>query len=234
MHMKNKNSFRTTGIFAAALFVTALTASPAMALEPFQATYKASYMGISGNGKMQLASEGQNKWNYTLNVSSNGIQLKQATTFEQKGEQWLPLTNSNNNLLLIKKNSKQGIYDWGKKEASWSGDVKADRKGPVKLQTGDLDGLLVNLALARDGSKTTKPLTYRMVDDGRAKSMTYKPAGKEEFKLGGQSKQATKLVYQDGDKEMHVWVVDGIEAPVRILQRKGGKDEIDLVMESIQ
>ena len=31
--------------------------------------------------------------------------------------------------------------------ATWTGDVKPDRAGPVKLQAGDLDAMLINLAI---------------------------------------------------------------------------------------
>src|SRR3546814_5650356 len=74
---------------------------------------------------------------------------------------------------LIKKTDKKATYDWDKGVATWSGDVKPERAGPVKLQPGDVDALLLNLELARD-VQAGEPLDYRMVDDGRVKSMTYK------------------------------------------------------------
>ena len=37
----------------------------------------------------------------------------------------------------------------------------------------------------------------------------------------------------DGNKQTIVWVVDGLPVPARILQRKGGKDEMDLQLTSL-
>jgi hypothetical protein len=88
------------------------------------------------------------------------------------------LSGTDASAVLIKKVNKQAQYDWSKGEATWSGDVKPDRAGPVKLQPGDLDAMLVNLAIARDVN-AGKPLHYRMVDDGRAKDLVYTVAGKE-------------------------------------------------------
>src|SRR3546814_12860403 len=70
-----------------------------------------------------------------------------------------------------------------------------------------------------------EPLDYRMVDDGRVKSMTYKVVGKDQITIGGKAHTATKVSNRDGDKETIAWVVDGMPMPVRILQRKDGKDE---------
>ena len=110
---------------------------------------------------------------------------------------------------------------------------KADRAGPVKLQAGDLDALLVNLAIARD-VQAGKPLRYRMVDDGRAKDHVYTVAGKEAVTINGKKQQATKVTRTDGNKQTIVWVVDGLPAPARILQRKDGADEIDLTFKQMR
>jgi hypothetical protein len=93
--------------------------------------------------------------------------------------------------------------------------------------------MLVNLAIARDAA-AGKPLTYRMVDDGRAKQMTYQVAGKETLTVEGKPQEATKFTRNDGDKQTVVWVVDGFPVPARILQRKDGKDEMDLKLTSVR
>ena len=123
-------------------------------------------------------------------------------------------------------------YDWTKGEARWSGDVKDDRSGPVQLQAGDLDAMLLNLAIVRDVN-AGKPLNYRMVDDGRAKQMSYQVAGKDTITIEGKPRQATKVMRSDGDKQTVLWVVDGLPVPARILQRKDGKDEMDLQLTSL-
>jgi hypothetical protein len=218
------------------LSVTALlllASVPALAVEPFTADYQASYMGLQGKGRMTLEPQGDNRWKYTLSIGSGGIKLDQSTVFEDLDGKWRPLSGTDSSLLLIKKTDKQATYDWDKGVATWSGDVKAERAGPVKLQAGDVDALLLNLELARD-VPAGKPLSYRMVEDGRVKQMSYRVVGKDTISVGGKSRAATKVSYANGNKETVAWVVEGLPVPARILQRKDGKDEIDLRIQSVQ
>ena len=124
-------------------------AAPAQ-LKPFTATYEVSYMGIGGTGTMTLAPAGGDRWNYRLEIESAVATLSQRTTFAANGGAWRPLSNDDSSSLLIRKNSRQATYDWTSREARWSGDVKPDRSGPVALRDGDLDAMLVNLAIPRD------------------------------------------------------------------------------------
>src|SRR3546814_5569242 len=86
--------------------------------------------------------------------------------------------------------------------SEWSSDV-------CSSDLGDVDALLLNLELARD-VQAGEPLDYRMVDDGRVKSMTYKVVGKDEITIAGKAHTATKVSNRDGDKETIAWVVDGM------------------------
>lgn len=221
-------------IAAGALFAAMLAASAsAGAVEAFSADYQANYMGIVGNGKMTLEPTGGNQWKYTLNIRSSGASLTQSTVFEDRNGQWRPLSSNDSSLLLIKKVNKVATYDWAKGEARWSGDVKADRAGPVQLKAGDMDGMLINLAIARDVT-AGKPLNYRMVEDGRAKQLSYEVAGKETITVEGKQQQATKVIRNDGNKQTVAWVVPGLPVPARILQRKDGRDEMDLTLQSLR
>lgn len=211
----------------------ALASAPALAVKPFNANYTASYMGMQGNGNMSIASAGGGRWKYTMNIQNQMARLTQSTTFEDNNGKLRPLAGTDSSLLLIKKANKKATYDWSKGEARWSGDVKSERAGPVKLQAGDLDAMLVNLAVARDAN-AGKPMNYRMVDDGRVKQMHYKVVGKENLTIGGETRQATKVSHTDGDKQYIAWVVDGLPVPARILQRKDGKDEVDLRIQSLK
>ncbi len=103
----------------------------------------------------------------------------------------------------------------------------------MQLKSGDMDALLINLALVRDVA-AGKPLSYRLVDNGRAKQLDYRITGTEKIDVGGQSQQATRVVSTDGDKETIAWVVKGMPVPARILQREGGKDALDLRVKSVQ
>ena len=212
-------------------------AAPAVAaggdLKPFTATYDASYMGMHTTGTMTLAPSGGDRWTYTFRIDSPVAKLEQVTVFEGGDGEWKPLSNSDSSTFLIKKNTKRATYDWSAGEARWSGDVKDDRRGPVALKPGDLDAMLVNMAIARD-VVAGKPLEYRMVDDGKVRRMTYRKVGTDTISIGGQQHQATRISRKDGDKEQVLWVVEGLPVPTRILQRKGGADEMDLRLKSIQ
>jgi hypothetical protein len=220
-------SIARSALIAATFAVSALLAVPAHALEPFAADYEARYMGMSAKGRMTLESQGGNQWKYTLRVSNQLGQLIQSTIFEDRDGQWRPLSGTDASLLLIKKIRRQAVYDWGAGEARWSGDVKPERAGPVALRAGDVDALLINLVIARD-MLAGKPLRYRMVDEGRARDMHFTVAGQETITFGGRSHQATRIVNTRGDKQFIAWIVEGLPVPARILQRKDGKDDIDL------
>lgn len=233
--MNNESNRRTNRNVLKPLLMSVallLASAPALAVKPFTADYNANYMGLQGNGRMTLAAAGGDRWKYTLDIDGTLAQLRQSTVFEDNGGKWRPLSGNDSSTFLIKQASKNATYDWNKGEARWSGDVKADRSGPVSLQAGDLDAMLVNLAIARD-AVAGKPLNYRVVDDGRAKPMSFQIAGKETITLAGKPQQATKVTRTDGDKQTVLWVVAGVPVPARILQRRNGKDEMDLQLKSL-
>jgi hypothetical protein len=73
-----------------------------------------------------------------------------------------------------------------------------------------------------------------MVDDGRAKQLSYQVAGKDTVTVGGKAQQATKVSRTDGTRQTILWIVDGLPVPARILQRKNGNDEMDLQLKSFR
>lgn len=216
-------TFFRAAVLAATL---ALIGAPAFAAQPFSAPYTANYMGMKASGRMAIEPAGNGNWRYTLEVRNQLADLVQTTVFDEEGGVLRPLSGTDSNKLLIRKSNKKANYDWSRGVATWSGDVKADRAGPVKLQQGDLDALLVNLAIARDAA-AGKPMHYRMVDNGKARDLTYTIAGKEAVMVNGKSQQATKVVSTSGDKKTTIWVVPGVPVPVRIMQANGD-DTIDL------
>ena len=229
MTMKRVPSLKT--MLVAATLLMASTAASAE-VKTFTAEYQANYLGIQGIGRMVLAQAGGNRWRYSLDIGGSMANLNQTTVFEDSNGQWRPISNSDTSSLLVKRKEKKATYDWSRGEARWTGDVKADRAGPVKLQSGDLDAMLINLAIARDVA-AGKPLRYRMVDDGRVKQLNYQVSGKESITVAGKARQATKVTRVDGDKQEVLWVVDGVPVPARILRRKDGQDEMDLRLTSV-
>ncbi len=228
--------FRTAAIVALLAFASA----PLAAVEPFTADYGAHYMGLQANGRMTLAAEGGNRWKYSLEVTGAGARLSQSTVFEVHGEHWRPLSSVDTQggeaglaAMLVKKRSSSATYDWSSGQATWTGDVKPDRKGPVKLQPGDVDGMLMNLALVRD-FQAGKPLSYRLVEDGRVKRQVFKPAGTETITVAGKPHKATRVTWKDDKRSITAWVVDGLPVPARILQQRDGRDHIDLRLKSLR
>jgi hypothetical protein len=216
-------TFLRGAVLAASL---ALAAAPAFAAQPFSAPYTANYMGMKATGRMAIEPAGNGNWRYTLEVRNQLADLVQTTVFDEDGGVLRPLSGTDSNKLLIKKSNKNATYDWSRGVATWSGNVKPDRAGPIKLQRGDLDALLVNVAVARD-AVAGKPLRYRLVDDGKVRQMSFTVAGKEAITVGGKSQQATRVVSTSGDKKTTLWVVPGVPVPVRIMQ-VNGNDTIDL------
>lgn len=218
-----------TGAIAATLLAAA--SAPASAVQAFSADYEANAMGMQGNGHMSITAQGNDRWQYTLTIRNSLVDLSQSTVFDEQ-DGWLrPLSSSDLSRLLVKKKAVKTNFDWNANEATWSGDVKPGRAGPVALKTGDMDALLVNLALVRDVA-AGKPLNYRMVENGNARPMNYRVVGKEKISVGGKSREATKVSRTSGDKEIVVWVVPGMPVPARILQREDGQDSIDLQVKS--
>lgn len=220
-------------ILPVATLLLAGMSSPAWAVKPFVADYEATLKGaIHADAQMKLASAGGDRWSYQLSVNSPIASAQQTTVFEDKGGTWRPLSGSDSTQMLIKKSQKNATYDWTTGEARWSGNVKPDRMGPVKLQAGDVDAMMLNLVIVRDVA-AGKPLSYRMVDNGVARQQVYQNLGQESITVAGKPKTATKVSRSSDSKQVTVWVVDGLPVPARILQQDDGKDALDLVLKSV-
>jgi len=208
-------------------------------ITPFEAGYRATFMGLQATANMSLTrvegeSEGAERWNYRLEIEGAGARLVQSTLFEAEGDDWRPLGSHDSQVgesgvarLLVKNRSTESTWDWQRREARWTGDLDPERSAPVPLQPGDLDAMLLNLVLVRDVT-ARRPLTYRLVDDGRAREQRFQRAGTEEISVGETTHRALKVRREDGNRAITVWIVEGIPVPVRLLQQRKGKDHIDL------
>ena len=229
------------GLFGLAAAALLAVAAPALAVEPFTAQYQANYMGMRANATMQLAAEGNNRWKYSINLAGAGARMEQNTVFETRGDQWRPLSSVDSQrgesgiaAMLVRRRNVDAVYDWDAGEARWSGDVREGQGGPVALQPGDLDGMLMNLVLVRDVQAGKSPLRYRLVEDGRSKRQVFEREGTEPVTIGGEPRQATKVVRTDGRRQIIAWIVDDLPVPARLLQRRDGKDHIDLRLQSFR
>ncbi|MCA0394955.1 MAG: DUF3108 domain-containing protein [Proteobacteria bacterium] len=220
--------------------VLALASGPLLAIEPFNASYGASFMGLQADGRMTLSADGQDRWKYSLDISGAGARLTQSTVFEAKDGQWRPLSSvdtqrgeSGLGRVLVKNRTINAAYDWNSAQARWTGDIRPDRSGPVALQAGDLDGMLMNLALVRDVA-AGKPLNYRLVEDGKVRRGAFRRAGTEQVTVDGRQYTATKVTWAEDRRSITAWIVDGLPVPARLLQQRDGRDHVDLRLRSLR
>lgn len=214
-------------------FLLLLACLPALAIQPFVANYDASWKGVSADATITLSNAGNDRWRYELSISNRLGSARQMTLFDERDGVFRPLSGTDTAQLLFKHSKVETIYDWSRLEARWTGDVKPERAGPVRLMAGDLDGMLLNLALVRDVA-AGKPLNYRLVDNGSARAQAYRVLGTETITVAGQARSATKIMRSSDNKQVIVWIVDGIPTPARILQRKNGKDELELTLRTVR
>src|SRR5690606_6119915 len=97
-----------------------------------------------------LRRQGDN-WMYLMTVGNAAASMSQATVFAIRGDLFIPLGGSDRTSYLGQQRAVTTRYGWaGDRQVRWTGDVKPSRAGPVALQRGDVDGLLLQLALVRD------------------------------------------------------------------------------------
>lgn len=221
-------SFRIT-----AALLLLLACLPAWAIQPFSADYDASWKGVQADAKITLSSAGGDRWRYELSISNRLGSARQMTLFDERDGSFRPLSGVDTVQVLFKKSRIETSYDWTRLEARWSGNVKPDRAGPVPLRDGDMDGMLLNLAIVRDVT-ANRPLNYRLVDNGSARAQSYRVLGTEQITVAGQPRTATKVMRGDDRKQVIVWIVAGLPTPARILQRKDGKDEMELTLRAVR
>ena len=207
-------------------------ADAANVLAPFSADYQASYMGMQAEGRMTLAPQGDDRWKYSLSIRNQLADISQSTVFDEHQGRLRPLSGNDRATALIKKRNVDAVYDWKSGQATWTGDLKPERRGPVQLKQGDMDALLVNLAVVRDLADG-KPLKYRLVDEGRVRPLNWEVVGKEQVTVNGTPREATKVVRRTDKREMYVWIVPGMPVPARILQKEDGRETINLLVRSI-
>lgn len=204
-------------------------------LAPFVATYQVFNDGRQlGNATMQLAKLDGQRWRIDLGMTGSGLMrltglsVQQSTLFDSDGHEFRPLSQGTVRRTFLSSKKSTGIYDWGRQSARWTGDVKPTRRAPVALQQGDLNGLLIDLAVIRD-AVPGRTLHYRFVDGGRARSHTYVVApGTERIEVDGLAYDAMRVSRSEGNDQTVVWVATGVPTPIRILQRQDGNDITDL------
>lgn len=215
----------------------ALASLPALALEPFVATYQAYNEGkLAGAARMQVVQTEGTRWRVDLGIRGTrgfarlaGLNIEQSTVFDSKDEQYRPLSQATVKHAVFTGKKISGVYDWQARSARWQGDVKKTRTAAIPLQDGDMSTLLVNLAVIRD-AQPGKALSYRVVDNGRARDYKYSVAAQTEIvNVDDLSYDAMRVARTNGGNDETIfWVANGVPTPVRILQRENGQDTLDL------
>ena len=225
------------GITCAQDPVPATTTGDVAVLEPFVASYEVFRGGKSlGEATMQVVSLPARRWRVDLMMRGTrslfamaGVNAEQSTVFDANGETYRPLTQATLNKTVFTQKKTIGVYDWRAGSATWQGDVKESRTGPLALQNGYMSGLLINLAVIRD-AEPGKTLQYRFVDNGRVRNHRYVVADEPESVLvagiGYSAMRVDRI--EDGNEETVIWVVKDVPTPIRMLQREGGVDTYDL------
>ncbi|WP_223128182.1 DUF3108 domain-containing protein [Xanthomonas translucens] len=203
-----------------------------MAIEPFQAKYQANYLGTQATGTMTLTQNGSDQWTYNLDIKNLFAQLNQTTVFDTATGRLRPLASDAVLKTFGNKSEALGQYNWSSLQATWSGNVTSEQSGPVPLTIGDLNPLLVNLAIVSDVN-AGNPLIYNIVNLGKAQQTTYQVVGTETISFNGKTENATKISYTNGSKQTLAWIVPDAPAPVRIQQTDNGKQTLLLVMSSL-
>jgi hypothetical protein len=208
-------------------------ASPAQStLRPFTAHYAAKYKSIPASGVMVLSHRGQ-QWSLAMTVENLAASMSQATFFTRSARSGLlmPLGGADRASYVGQRKSVPARFDWSTMQASWAGDAKPSRRGPVAIRAGDVDGLLLQLALARD-VPAGKALDYRVVENGKVRPMSFRRAGNETVSVNGRQQQATKVVSSADGKTTSAWIVPGVPVPVRLVQAEGGSETVSLRLTS--
>jgi len=225
---------------AAASAAVSMDVAPAdRALVPFHARYLVYRGGKPlGEATLQLVPLADDRWRIDLRIEATrglmglaGLDLQQSTVFEAPGDQLRPLSQSTVRKALFSRKQITGTYDWTHHAARWTGDVKKTRRAPVPLRDGDLNGLLINLAVLRDAAPGAT-LQYRFVDDGRARDQQYVVAAARESQVVDDLSYNAMRVerVRGGGEATTFWVVEAVPTPIRIVQHDDdGVIELQLI-----
>lgn len=203
------------------------TCAASVAPRNVRARYEVGYNGFTAQGRMQVSQRGNGRWSVSLFVGNALASLQQATVFDVRGDRLRPLGNSRVTSTPLTHKAVIGRFDWRAGRWALGGDAKPGQRRPVVLQAGDLDPLLLELALVGD-VRAGRPTHYRVLENGRARQLDYRRLAPETVVVAGHSHRAIKLFASEGNKRYVAWVVPELPLPVRLLQNEPGGDTIDM------
>ena len=106
--------------------------APALALEPFVASYQAYNEGkLAGSASMKVVPKAGSQWQIDLNVRGTrgfarlaGLNIEQSTVFDTADGQFRPLSQATVRRALLMGKKMIGTYNWTTRTAQWQGDIK--------------------------------------------------------------------------------------------------------------
>lgn len=213
----------------AALLMGVLSSAPVhAALKPFNADYSVRYQGIPASAQASLTRTGDN-WTYAMTIGNVAASMHQATYFRERHGTYLPLGGSDRLQYVGQRRAIRTHYDWRTLQVRWSGDAKPSRIGPVPLQAGDVDALLLQLALVRD-HESGRAMQYRVTENARTRPANFRRAGTEQITVGPRTVAAVRYVQTGNGKTTTAWIASGIPVPVRLSQQESGRETVRLSM----
>jgi hypothetical protein len=191
------------------------------------ARYQVGYNSFTAQGRMQVTPRGNGRWSVSLDIGNVLASMQQATVFDVQDGRLRPLGNSRVTTTPLTHRTIVGRFDWHAGRWALGGDAKPSQRRPVVLQAGDLDPLLLELALVED-VRTGRPTRYRVLENGRARLLDYRRLAPETVVVDGHARKAVKLFASEGRKRYVAWIVPDLPVPVRLLQSEPGGDTIDM------
>lgn len=218
---------RLLTVATAFLALFALPAAQA-ALTPFTAEYTVRYHGVPATAQASLQRTGEN-WIYVMSIGNMVASMNQATVFRDTGRAFVLLGGSDRVQYPGNRKAVTTRYDWKAGQVRWTGDAKPSRAGPIPLHPGDVDALVMQLALVRDHS-LERAMNYRVVENARARPAQFRRSGTDQLTIGSRAVTATRYTQTQGNKSTTIWVAAGVPAPVQVSQREGSRETARLTM----
>ncbi|MEZ5464978.1 MAG: DUF3108 domain-containing protein [Lysobacteraceae bacterium] len=239
---------RLTGLLACFVLTAsaASTASPDKGLEtrlePFTAHY-AVYMDGKQRGEstIRLQRTDNGSWRYSVSAEGTsgmaklaGFEADDESEFRVDKDGSLRLQHmQSRSHALFKTREVRADFDWERRLANWSGDLKDDRRAPTVLTDRAVNSSLLNLALALDaeGAGDGQIVAYQMLDRGGSKPVEYvaHPLTEINVPAGRFQTRPLRRDRQDKDRVVTAWYSAELPpTPVRMLQTDRGEPKFEL------
>ncbi|HET6604969.1 MAG TPA: DUF3108 domain-containing protein [Xanthomonadaceae bacterium] len=226
-----------------ALFLL-MAASPVLAapgLAPYRAHYEVLVDGKpQGSTRVLLSRVADDRWRLLLDADSTagmarlaGYRSEQLSDFELRGERLRLVRSVVRNGMRLGTREVVTEFDWEQGQARWSGDVDADRRGPMPLPAHAVTRESLNLLLGYEaaGAEPGQALHYELLDRGRSRSVEYRVRPVQTIQVPAGRFEAVPLTERRADRERTTtaWFAPGLPPmPVRVLRSEGGRDRFEM------